>query len=178
MVYHICPEFQITEQNKKVLNAIYDYTNGSGILNPRKGVLLFGDIGTGKSTMLKILAEFQRLYGEGFLIVNTSKLAAEYTTDGMEALNESTWNKSFRGTNPVTRGFDELGRELIPAKYYGSELNIMQHILQIRYDLKAKTHATTNLNIEELEQKYGSHIYDRMLETFNFIEMKGESFRK
>ena len=179
MVYKICPEFQITEENKKVLNAIFEYTNGTGTLNPNKGILLFGDIGTGKSTMLNILAEFQRLYKQGFMVVNTSKLAADFAAEGIEALNESTWNKSSRGaTQPVERGFDELGRELIPAKHYGNELNVMQHILQIRYDLKVKTHATTNLSVEELEKRYGSHIFDRMVETFNFIEMRGESFRK
>lgn len=141
-------------------------------------MLFYGSVGTGKSTMMKILAEYQRMFNRGFLCVNTSLLTAQYATYGVDALNESTWNETNKGSIPIERGFDELGRETMPAKYFGNELNVMQHVLQIRYDLKVKTHITTNLSIEEIELKYGQHIFDRAIEMFNFIEVKGESFRK
>ena len=168
----------ITDENRKTLNNLYYYVHGEGPLDPEKGILFYGEVGTGKSTMMKILAEYQRLFNRGFACINTSLLTAQYATYGIDALDQSTWNENHKGVNPVERGFDELGRETMPAKYFGNELNVMQHILQIRYDLKVKTHITTNLTIEEIERKYGEHIFDRAIEMFNFIEVKGESHRK
>lgn len=179
VVYDVCPNFIVTENNKQKLNMLYDYAHGDGDLDPNKGIWIYGEIfGSGKSTLIKILGEYQRLFGKGFKTVNCASISAEFSTYGIESLNESTLNEGFRGISPVERAFDELGRENIPAKYYGNELNIMQHILQIRYDLKVKTHVTTNIKISDIEKKYGSHIYDRCIEMFNFIELKGESFRK
>ena len=178
VVFEVCPKFEKTEQNKDLINEIYFYAHGTGKLDSKKGLLIWGEIGIGKSTLMKILAEYQRTLGNGFKCVNCGFLSAQYASYGIEALNESTWNENYKGCTPIERGFDELGREPIPAKYYGSELNVMQHIFQIRYDLKAKTHCTTNLSPETIGEKYGIHILDRAVEMFNFIELKGESLRK
>lgn len=97
---------------------------------------------------------------------------------GIDSLNEHTFNENYSGINPVERAFDELGRETIPAKYYGNEVNVMEQIFQLRYDMKVKTHVTTNLRPFQIEKYYGEHIYDRAIEMFNFIEVKGESRRK
>lgn len=168
----------MNDDNRSILNNLYYYAHGYGDLDPKKGIFFYGEPGTGKSTLMKILAEYQRVLGNGFKCVNCASVAAYFASYGIDSLNEHTWNDGYKGINPVERGFDELGRETLPAKHYGNEVNVMQHIFQIRYDMKVKTHATTNLSLEEVEQKYGSHIYDRAIEMFNFIEVNGESFRK
>jgi ATPase subunit of ABC transporter with duplicated ATPase domains len=180
IVAKICPRFKVTEFNKIVLNELFYYAtrNPIGKLDTNKGIFLHGEIGTGKSTLIKILAEFQRLYGNGFKTVNCASVAAYFASYGIDSLNEHTWNDTWNGVHPCERAFDELGKETIPAKHYGNELNVMQHVIQIRYDLKVKTHITSNMQPGEIETKYGSHIYDRAIEMFNFIELKGESFRK
>jgi len=177
-VFDVCPEFSVDDQNRNILNELFLYAHNEGSLNPNKGIWLYGEVGTGKSTLMKILAEYQRTMWRGFKCVNCAEIAARFSTYGTDALNESTWNEGYNGPNPVERAFDELGRETIPAKYFGNELNIMQHILQIRYDIKAKTHVTTNITPEAIISIYGTHIYDRAIEMFNFIELKGESKRK
>ena len=177
IVYQVCPKFEITEENRSILNEMFRYVHGSGKLDTEKGLFFYGEVGTGKSTLMKILAEYQRTMERGFKCVNCASLTAQFASFGIESLNESTWNEGYRGVNPIERGFDELGRETLPAKYYGNELNVMQHIIQIRYDLKAKTHITSNLQPEEIEKLYGQHIYDRCIEMFNFIHIKGESKR-
>lgn len=178
IVFQVCPNFETTEYNRDIVNELYKYAHGSGKLSHEKGILFYGEVGTGKSTLMKILAEYQRTMERGFKCVNCASLTAMFASFGIEALNESTWNDGYRGVNPIERGFDELGRETRPAKYYGNELNVMQHIIQIRYDLKVKTHITTNMLPHELERIYGQHIYDRCIEMFNFIEVKGDSKRK
>jgi len=180
IIYRVCPEFVIDEWNRPLMNDLYDYANGKdGRLDPNKGLLLWGDIGTGKSTIIKILGEVLRPKGEGYLTVSCSYLATRFTALGIEALNSSTYNETEMGTRPVNRAFDELGREPIPARHYGNELNIMQYILQCRYEIrhKVKTFATTNINPKNLGKLYGGYIEDRINEMFNEVELAGKSRR-
>ncbi len=55
----------------------------------------------------------------------------------------------------------------------------MGEILLSRYDLflqrKIKTHATTNLNAQELEERYGNRVRSRMRQLFNLIAFDKES---
>jgi hypothetical protein len=70
--------------------------------------------------------------------------------------------------------FDDLGIEPI-GRYYGRDCNVMGEVLLSRYELflqtkgKVKTHATTNLNAEELEELYGNRVRSRMRDIFNLI---------
>jgi len=127
---------------------------------------------------MKILAETQRMQGRGFKCVHCAELSARYAATGLDALNESTFNDVVT-TNPVERGFDELGREQIPAKHFGNDLNVMEYVFSMRYSLRnsARTHVTTNLKIESIPKIYNEYIFDRLNEMFNFIEVRGESFR-
>ena len=178
-IFEICPTFKVNEFNKDILNELFCYINGDSVtLNPKKGIWFYGDIGTGKTTLMKILAESQRLQGRGFKCVHCAELSAKYAANGLDALNESTFN-SLISNNPVERGFDELGREQNPSKHFGNELNVMEYIFSMRYELRntVRTHITTNLNIESIPKLYNDYIYDRLNEMFNFIELKGESFR-
>lgn len=178
----------MTNDNRQILNELYNYAHGIGSLNPQKGLWIFGEIGTGKTTLIKILAEYQRTMGRGFKCVNCSTIASQYASQGIESLDEHTFSdvnqKAFdaKGNQvnekSVEKAFDELGRETVPARYFGNELNVMQYIFQLRYNLKLKTHATSNLKPDSIIGLYGEHIYDRAIEMFNFIELRGESKRK
>ncbi|HCY80234.1 MAG TPA: ATPase, partial [Xanthomarina gelatinilytica] len=57
--------------------------------------------------------------------------------------------------------------------------NVMGEILLSRYDLflqrKIRTHATTNLNAQELEGRYGNRVRSRMRQLFNLIAFDKES---
>lgn len=180
IVYEICPDFEADKFNISILNDIFDYVHGKGNLDPNKGIWFWGDIGNGKSTLLKILAEYQRTLNRGFKCIDCRNLSSEFSSKSYDALNESCYNETHKGSLPVERGFDELGREPIPSKYYIIEINIMQYVLQDRYILKdkVKTHVTTNLQLSAITSLYGNHIADRAKEMFNFIEVKGKSRRK
>ena len=58
----------------------------------------------------------------------------------------------------------------------------MSEIMLDRYDnfkrYGVQTYATSNLGAKEFGDIYGDRMRDRMREMFNFIEIKGESFRK
>ena len=134
---YVCPGFKIDDSNKNLMNQLFLYTEGrSGKLDANKGLLLRGDIGTGKSTIMQILNRYSyftrgKARGGypvgGFRVDSTSGIANSFSMRGKDALELYTYNN---GT-PRMICFDELGREPIPAKYFGTELNVMQYISNV-----------------------------------------------
>lgn len=179
--YQYEPDFIIDEANRDVINNLFLYFNEiPGKYNLNKGLWLYGDIGTGKSSLLFIFSELKKQLFDGFKIHICSKVSNDYAING--DLDKYTYNeKGYLGI-PVNMCFDELGRESIPANYFGQKLNVMQHILHIRYSLwqsnGVKTFVTTNDDPASIESKYGDFIRDRIREMFNVVLLQGKSRRK
>lgn len=175
------PNFEIDESNKEVITNLFNYFNEiPGTYDLNKGLWLFGDVGTGKSSLMKIFSEYMKLGFNGFKIHICDKVSNEYATNG--DVDEYTYNQRGYIGYPIWMCFDELGRETIPANHFGTKLNVMQHILHIRYSLwqstRLKTFVTTNSGPKNIEENYGDFIRDRTREMFNIIFMGGESRRK
>ena len=62
--------------------------------------------------------------------------------------------------------------------FYGNKVNVIEEIILDRYDLFRKhhliTHITTNLDVEDIKEKYGERVLSRMYEMFNFIILGGD----
>ncbi|MFT4741075.1 MAG: DNA replication protein DnaC, partial [Marivirga sp.] len=75
---------------------------------------------------------------------------------------------------------DDLGLEST-IKHFGNETNTIAEILLNRYSLFTSramiTHATTNLNPDELEKIYGNRVRSRMRAMFNLIAFKSSDKR-
>lgn len=177
----VCPEFQLRDDLKKPITDIFYWCiMANRNLNPQKGLWLYGNIGTGKTTMLEIVRRFCKLvrpydnkgYPYSFRTTNALEVCGEYSKNGHVGI--ATYLNSER------QAFDELGSESIPTGYYGTPMNVFQYILQRRYDNRYKsfTHVTTNLSIKQISEYYGPRIYDRCKEMFNFVEMGGKTWRK
>lgn len=97
-----------------------------------------------------------------------------------------TYNQNGYSRRAVNMAFDELGRETIPANHFGQKLNVMQHILHIRYNLwraeGVQTYITTNCDADEIHNLYDNQndrfISDRIREMYNIIHLGGDSRRK
>lgn len=159
--------------------------------DPEKGLWLWGDIGTGKSTMLEIIREYcgkvrpparyrerdnprtmrKEYWRYGFRITNASFVSGVFAKEGYPGI------ENYIGS--CRQAFDEVGRECIPTGYFGNMENVFQYIIQRRYDVRRGdfTHVTSNLSPDQIGEVYGDHIYDRCFEMFNFVEMSGESWR-
>lgn len=187
-----CPGFRITPNNEEVLNALFYYSLGlDDVLDPDKGLWIWGEVGTGKSTLLRLVASYHRhlsyvkkatpegvvtYAAQGFRIHHCARVAAEYASYGLPAIEAIAHNKD----KPFAVGFDEMGREPIPVKHFGAEMNIMAYILRLRYEHRrqCRTYVTSNLNPEGIRMLYGSYVQDRVYEMFNLLNLGGESFRK
>lgn len=75
---------------------------------------------------------------------------------------------------------DEHGREPSDAKHFGTGLNVIQTVLQLRYEFRHEycTYATTNLELDDIPSRYGIYIADRCKEMFNIVHVGGETRRQ
>lgn len=164
----------------------------------KKGILIIGNYGNCKSTVLqcfdlminhnyKIASEkhWDNVYDwqqARFKVANCHDLVSEFESLTTPEAKNNFYNKyaSFRYS------LDDLKKEKIASNY--GLTNVIQTLLEKRYDGKLKTHGTCNypenepndLNkaLFEFSTKYGGHIYDRIFQMFNIIEFKGKSYRK
>lgn len=180
------PRFVIDDSNKRILSELYAYIwHRSNVLDPSKGLLLWGPLGVGKSVLIKgiqrYLSKINRYrYGcnnnsLGFKFTSAVEIALLYAEKGMNGLAQFTDREYM-----CNLAIDELGREPTDSKHYGTGINVVQTILQLRYEVRREfiTHVTTNLNPNtDFIDKYGEYIADRVKEMFNVVEIKGSSRR-
>ena len=130
-----------------------------------KGILLSGPVGCGKTSLMKLLRHIVPLQ-RPYEMIPCRNVAFSFNHLGFKTIEDYGSTKFYC--------FDDLGIE--PAgRFYGKDLNVMGEVLLSRYELyletkhKMKTHATTNLNAEELEERCGNRVRSRMRELFNLI---------
>ena len=180
----VSPGFIVDDSNRELLKSIYLWAWGApGLLDAEKGLLLYGPIGTGKSTLLKGLQQYAAKtarYCNGrkcatFQFISAAEIALQFSEKGIIGLNRYTDRECM-----YNLAIDEVGREPLDAKHFGTGINVIQTILQLRYEQRYSflTHMTTNLDPDtEFAGRYGDYIADRVKEMFNVIKLEGESRR-
>lgn len=136
----------------------------------KKGLLLIGTVGTGKSTVLKAMAcAMDAEY------LSVPELAVMFSKRGADALmqvvNEAQKWDLF---------LDDLGAEK-DLKSYTNAFPIEEIIFK-RYDLwkacGARLHLSTNLSGDQIEERYGVRVRDRLREMTTVVSCTGRSLRK
>lgn len=177
----ICPTWEVAPEHREAVNAIFEWCMDiPGKLDLSKGLWLWGNNGTGKTTLLRIVKEFCREIRKrdsrgdiyGFRIVNVPELCGIYESKGRKGIEEYIVTSR--------QAFDELGAEETLTGHFGTPLNVMQYILMGRYDRRfgGVTHVTTNLTLEDVKARYGDRIYDRCKEMFNIVYLGGKTYRE
>lgn len=142
----------------------------------KKGVLLTGPVGCGKTSLMTVLRFFQP--GDNRYIVKSCRdVSFEFIQEGYSVILKYS-KQAFNQDKPKMYCFDDLGTEN-NLKYYGNECNVMTEILLSRYDhfvtRQMITHITTNLNSSEIESLYGIRVRSRMREMFNLVSFEKEA---
>jgi len=183
------PDFKLQGDSLNFYKQLYYYfspdeniaKNFNGSL--KKGLLVSGNIGCGKTTAMKI---FRKLTYQ-FRIYETRYIIREFNIDGMEVLNkygkESYLQKYPEAPKtPINLCFDDFGLEDTNSQLYGNSANVIGEIMLDRYEgfvnYGIRTHATTNLSPANIEEIYGDRLRDRLREMMNFIVLKGNTLRK
>ena len=141
-----------------------------------KGLLIYGDYGVGKTELFKILRNIGRdlskfnCFDFWFPEISAGSFVDEYMASTSKMDTNFSLEKFYGGKLYI----DDLGYE---RKAFNRD-EILGDILFERYRKGCKTFVTTNLTPTALSEKYGERIGDRLLEMFNIITWRGESFRK
>lgn len=175
----------VDDYNRTVMSALFLYFFGAtedfidfasahfsvGLYSSNKGILILGQPGCGKTSILR--AMMQNPY-RSFGVVSAIEIAQKYHSSGYDSVQ-----KFFDLTIPQVNMFnqerigwcfDDLGAER-ETSHYGDKSMIMEEILfkHSNENNVGMIHATSNLNIESLKERYGPRIASRLYELFNVI---------
>lgn len=179
----IVPNFMLSDDMVAIFGNLFTYFTGNeGKYDLNKGIYLYGSYGIGKTITMNIFSKFlQKNFSFGpnnYGITSVEEIAEYYKTNG----NLLKFGRSFEVGKVLAynKCINELGKPL-EEKYYGTNIqNVINSMLMVRYELfqerKVITHATSNFHPEDLEC-FDDALLDRFKEMFNFIEIKGTSFR-
>lgn len=130
----------------------------------KRGLILSGSYGNGKTTMLLAL---KKLMGNYALYMETQTLYDLYRDD-----------HNFHKYDKVVFLLDDLGLE--PSSYsdFGEKRYPLTELLMHRYKYNLPTIIATNHSMESLKQTYGDRLFDRLKEMYAVISYTEQSYRK
>lgn len=178
-------QFRIYQEDHDLIAKLMSYilkdeeTCTQNGISLKKGILLIGPVGCGKTSLMNLLRFFQP--GDNRYIMKSCRdVSFEFIQEGYSAILKYS-KQAFNQDKPKMYCFDDLGTEN-NLKYYGNECNVMAEILLSRYDMFVSrqmiTHITTNLNSSEIELLYGIRVRSRMREMFNLLSFDKSSTDK
>lgn len=171
-------DFEYTEDNKALLTDLSYYCAGderyeaSELTRNRpslkKGILILGSYGVGKSIIMRACLPF---LGSAQGICTAIVKACE-KTNTFTAYTKGDWYFDDLGTEPKAKfskaESSPLFTDIIEARHYNNRYGHSPN----------KTHITTNLLHEELEEKYGERVGSRINEMFNMYFLDGPDYRQ
>ncbi len=169
--------FVFDDKNEPVIKQLYLYLRKderfSGDM--RKGVMLVGKYGCGKTLIMQAMAE---MYNSVIYSLHIQRPLLKFfkSSELISILKE----KPVKSFSRMPLIIDEFGREPKQVMDFGNLRSPMIELLCERYDTGAWTHGISNFTLDTLcsENQYGKMTGDRLKSMFNFIELKGESRRK
>ena len=157
---------------KTSLEALKAYMSGYGLL-------LMGDVGTGKTLFFKAL--FKALEPSDSLEQLNRKLRNEEPqicymreTVGMDFDDIESCITDLDYQEVL---FDDIGVEVI-ANDWGRKFELVPWLVDLRVNKSRRTHFTTNLSADQLLERYGARTIDRLHALTKVFEFKGESRRR
>lgn len=142
------------------------------------GIMFCGVCGNGKTTMLRALkagTECLAKWGYSTQEDDDAKLMHEMLEVEAVDLPALMRQECFKDTPRLI--IDDLGQEPSEVVEYGNVRRVASALLEYRYDKRLFTAISTNLTPDQLRDKYGRRVTDRMNEMFEIIIFRNGSYR-
>jgi energy-coupling factor transporter ATP-binding protein EcfA2 len=162
-------QFKIYDEDREILfklcnYAIRDFGTCRKLgIDPNKGILLSGPVGCGKTSLMKLL-RYVTPHFKPYEMMPCRNIVFGFNHIGHRIIEDYGDGRFYC--------FDDLGIEPM-GRHFGKDCNVMGEILLSRHELflnsGLRTHATTNLNAQELEERYGARVRSRMRQLFNLV---------
>ena len=145
--------------------------------NCKPGLMLYGQVGNGKTTMAKAACSMiNTLYHSALTHECKSVWQISALDLAVIARNDSERFERIKKTEMLF--IDDLGCEPVTVKSWGNELTPVVELLYHRYDKQLFTIISSNLSDSDFKERYGDRIDDRMREMFDRLSFTNKSFRK
>jgi DNA replication protein DnaC len=165
--------FRPNEQQRNLMNQLYNHRYGKGNLHKDKGVLLYGSYGTGKTEILRAFCR------TNFNPYNPNRNAnPTRLTTAIQMVQHYDDAGNFLRYLDKDLYIDDLGTEQ-RAKYKAKdEDHVLGKFLESwSQQNEFKLYATTNLTLDEIGERYGGRVFSRLHLMCNVIEFNGEDWR-
>lgn len=188
------PDFDLSEPERRKIyeQVFYLFTDNRKMVDfglvPGKGLLLIGNIGVGKTMMMKTMQVVLRESPRRFRWVN----CLEFKDMLEDQMKPSEIKEMYGRGLKCDLYIDDLGLGRSDFNRFGNVTNIISEILFERDELFVsdgyRTHLSSNVpttvksdappEVKSLERMYGDRILDRMKQMCNQIIWTGKSLRK
>lgn len=187
-----CERFTLNHTNSEVFDTLCkyfsneqstpwtfkDFTGKSKVMDPGKGLLIYGRVGCGKTFLMETM---QRNPKCTFAVRGCPEISFEYAKEGIDRIEfySNEWKTYRNEFGQTTTGicFDDLGTEN-ERRHYGDKLDVIADIIASRYrkrQLWSQTFITTNLTAKGITDAYGDRLSSRFSEMFNIITFPKEA---
>jgi DNA replication protein DnaC len=168
--FRVQKAFILDDTNKEKIAFCFNWVIGNIDQSLNKGLLLKGDVGTGKSCIMKAVKNFIKILYPGTFMMYLS-------ADQITHVYRMTGDDFERNLNQIFTCrilfIDDIGYESLLE--FG-HMPIAE-VIRERYDKKRITCITTNMNMEEIEDRYKKSFTDKLGEMCFIINFQGESKR-
>lgn len=161
-------EYTVDDENRPALETVAEWLRAEAMdPGPRKGLLLIGNVGSGKTMLMRAASDvLSRVRGHGFAVKNCGELVRMFNAGGFDG-ELSRW------MNAKELCLDDLGTEG-DGMHFGVRSNVMVELLEHRYQLQQRglvnrTHFTSNLGVPAIKERYGERFMSRLAHVANAI---------
>lgn len=140
------------------------------------GLLLYGSVGSGKTTLAKSIGNLIGLFYNSALSTERKGVYRVSALDLAKVAGDPTYFDKIKRQELLF--IDDIGTEPASVKSWGNEYSPVTELLYTRYDRQLFTIATSNLKDEDFAERYGVRIADRMEEMFERLYYQNKSYRK
>lgn len=143
----------------------------------KPGLILFGSVGNGKTTLARSICNLIGILYKSSLLSESKSVYRASAMELSEIAKED--NGKFANLKKTELLFiDDVGVEPSIVKVWGNEISPFVDTIYYRYDRQLFTVMTSNLNDEEFTGRYGLRVADRFSEMFDKIPFENKSYRK
>jgi len=139
----------------------------------RPWLFLSGNVGTGKTTLMKAIARTLTESGMSARMFRASDFPVLFLNNV-----EQTERQIMRGEWCRVLLLDDIGVEATEIKEYGNTIQPFVKIVEERYNRQLPLIVSSNLSGDEFRERYGERTIDRIKEMATGIRYEGKSYRK
>lgn len=162
--------FDIHKLVKDPIEQLFYYLRGVKEFkgNIQMGIFMNGDLGCGKTTMLRAFCEMINDFNLKIITgIHSKKLASELNAE-----------KRIEDYEKIPLFVDDIGKEPKDVNNFGTIIKPIPDVFALRAEYGSWTFGTGNYSLKTYGEFYGETIKERFIELFNIMKIKGGSQRK